>query len=186
MKASFIYLLLLILVSCNNEKFVDKRTNSQIKFISYVQKLRDSINSVNIDKAQRNLLLEKNIPAVKYIKDSLNLKIDNWQVKLIEKTDDYLYTGAVQLKLGIAFDPYDTRARAINQSIVLTAVIPPSDKSIIEAIKDLKIGDYLKVNGQFINKEGFIDIDSYSQYKFSKNVLDNPEFNASIKALEKL
>lgn len=187
MKASFIYLLLLILVSCNNETFVDQRADNQLNFISYVQTLRDSINAINLDKSKRNQLLEKNIPAVKsYIKDSLDLKIDNWQVKLIEKTDDYLYTGSVQLKLGIAFDPHDKRDRAITQSIVLNAVIPPSNKELIDKIKSLKIDDYLQINGQFADKNGFIDIDSYSQYKFSKNVLDNPEFNASIKALEKL
>lgn len=187
MKASYLSFLLLILVSCNKVKFVDQRPNTQIKFISYVQKLRDSINAVDKDKARRSMLLEQNIPAVKsYTKDSLDLKIDNWQVKLIEKTDDYLYTGSVQLKLAIAFDPYDTRARAVNQSIILNAVIPPSNKVVIEAIKELKINDYLKVEGQFADKDGFIDIDSYSDYKFSKNVLDNPEFNASINSLQKL
>jgi hypothetical protein len=34
----------------------------------------------------------------------------------------------------------------------------------------------MKISGNFIEKEGFIDIDSYSNYKFSKNVFDNPEF----------
>lgn len=187
MKTSYLTFLLFFLISCNTETFVDRRASSQLKFISYVQKLRDNINATGKDKALRTSLLENNIPAVKsYIKDSLNLKINNWQVRLLEKTEDYLYTGSIQLKLGIAFDPHDTRARAINQSIILNTVIPQSNKAVIEAIKGLKINDNLKINGQFVNKEGFIDIDSYSNYKFSKNVLDNPEFNASINSLEKL
>jgi large subunit ribosomal protein L20 len=43
-------------------------------------------------------------------------------------------------------------------------------------IQGLKVGDQMKISGNFIEKEGFIDIDSYSNYKFSKNVFDNPEF----------
>jgi hypothetical protein len=187
MKARYLFLILLIFSSCNKEKFEDKRPDNQVKFISYVRLLRDAVNATNMDKDLRNAALEKNIPAVKtYIKDSLNLSINTWQVKLIEKTDNYLYTGSVQLKLGIAFDPYDTRSRAINQSIILKTIIPAYDKAIIEAVKSLKVDEYLKINGNFIQKGDFIDIDSYSQYKFSKNVLDNPQFEAKITSIEKL
>jgi hypothetical protein len=187
MKTFTTTILVLFFFSCNQSPFEDKRAENQIKFISYVQEWRDSINKTTDNKILRNELLETSIPAVKsYIKDSLNLLIQSWQVKVIEKTEDYLYTGSVQLKLGIAFDPYDTRTRAINQSIILKTIIPASNIELIEVVKTVKPDEYLKINGQFIQKEGFIDIDSYSQYKFSKNVLDNPEFESTITKLEKL
>ena len=50
-------------------------------------------------------------------------------------------------------------------------------------IKGLKAGDQVKITGNFIEKEGFIDIDSYSDYKFSKNVFDNPEFKVLLKGI---
>ncbi|WP_395804996.1 hypothetical protein [Daejeonella sp.] len=187
MKTTITAIIALIFFSCNKPSFEDNRTEKQVKFISYVQEWRDSINKTTDNKIQRNKLLETSIPAVKsYIKDSLNLSIQTWQVKVINKTEDYLYTGSVQLKLGIAFDPYDTRSRAINQSIILKTIIPASDKAIIEAIKSLEVDEYLKINGNFIQKGDFIDIDSYSHYKFSKNVLDNPQFEAKITSIEKL
>jgi len=47
-------------------------------------------------------------------------------------------------------------------------------------IQGLKVGDQVKISGNFIEKEGFIDIDNYSDYKFSKNVFDNPEFKIEL------
>lgn len=187
MKTICLILTVLMFTSCNKEAFVDERPENQIKFISFVQELRDTVNASDTNKALRNSLLEKNVPAVKtFIKDTLNLSINAWQVKVIEKIEDYLYTGSVQVKLGIAFNPTDTRARAINQSIVLKAVITPANKSVFKKLKSLELNDYIKIDGQFVSKEGFIDIDSYSHYKFSKNILDNPEFNSTITSIEKL
>lgn len=187
MKTNLFLLLIVLFFSCNNETFEAKRPQSQIKFVSYVQNLRDSVNAVEQDKVLRNAVLEKNIPAVKvYIKDSLNLIIQDWQVRLIEKNENSSSTGSTQIKLAFAFNPEDESPQAINKSIVLRAKITTTDKSVFDVLKTLKINDYIKINGQFIEKEGFIDIDSYSKYKFSKNVLDNPEFNSDIKSIEKL
>lgn len=185
MKTSCFLFLLLILSSCNTEKFQDQRPQTQTKFISYFKVLRDAVNASDKNKILRNSLLEANIPAVKsYIKDTLNLSIKDWQVRLIEKTDNYLQSGNVQIKLSIAYDPYDESSSAINQSIILTAVIPASNKTVFDSINVLELNDYLKINGQFIEKGGFIDIDSYSNYKFSKNVLDNPEFKLLISEIK--
>jgi hypothetical protein len=51
-------------------------------------------------------------------------------------------------------------------------------------VKGLKIGTDVKISGFFIDKDGFIDIDSYSNYKFSKNVFDNPEFKIELESIE--
>lgn len=186
MKTFFIILSILTFTSCNNSTFIDKRTDKQIDFISYVKVLRDTINVSSENKTHRNTLMENSVPAVKsYIRDTLNLFIKSWQVKVIEKTEDYPYKGSILLKTGLAFDPYDTSSGTINQSIILKTIIPASDKAIIEIVKSLKINEYLKIDGQFVQKKGFIDIDSYSRYKFSKNVLDNPEFEVKITSIEK-
>jgi hypothetical protein len=186
MKTFFIILSIITFTSCNNSTFIDKRTDKQINFISYVKALRDTINVSSENKTDRNTLMENSVPAVKsYIRDTLKLVIKSWQVKVIEKTEDYPYKGSILLKTGLAFDPYDTSSGTINQSIILKTIIPASDKAIIEIVKSLKINDYLKIDGQFVQKKGFIDIDSYSHYKFSKNVLDNPEFEAKITSIEK-
>ncbi|HQS06696.1 MAG TPA: hypothetical protein PLT16_13810, partial [Daejeonella sp.] len=76
--------------------------------------------------------------------------------------------------------PLDSSNKSAQKSIVLSSMLETSKK---EMIQGLKVGDQVKISGNFIEKEGFIDIDSYSDYKFSKNVFDNPEFKVILKGI---
>jgi hypothetical protein len=82
--------------------------------------------------------------------------------------------------VGILVDPTNKSAQ---KSIVLSSIVDYSGKALIQG---LKAGDEVKISGIFIEKKGFIDIDNYSDYKFSKNVFDNPEFKTKLLKIEKL
>lgn len=178
---------ILTLASCQEKAFEDKRPSDQIRFVNFTKQLRDTVNASESDKVMRNALLENGIPALKiYVKDTLSLAFNAWQAKVLNKTENYPNAGSVELKLGIAFDPADMTEKSKTQSIVFSSIIQQSNPALIQAIKPIQIGEFVKVRGEFIEKKGFIDIDSYSRYKFSKNIFDNPEFKTKLSAIEKL
>ncbi|HEY1060046.1 MAG TPA: hypothetical protein VGE44_00070 [Daejeonella sp.] len=140
----------------------------QIKFVNYVKFIRDAVNSSDENKANRSAQLDNGVLLTKaYVKDSLSLKFESWQATLVEIIEK---PGAIEVNFSIPLDPSNKSAQ---KSIILSSMLEISKKDMI---KGLKAGDQVKITGNFIEKEGFIDIDSYSDYKFSKNVFDNPEF----------
>ena len=92
-------------------------------------------------------------------------------VEVIEKPT------SIEVNFSIPLDPSNKSAE---KSIILSSMLEINKK---EMIKGLKAGDQVKISGNFIEKDGFIDIDSYSDYKFSKNVFDNPEFKVIFKGI---
>lgn len=159
--------ILLLLASCGQNTEVQGSAD-QIKFVNYVKFIRDAINSSDDDKANRSVQLDNGVLLTKaYVKDSLSLKFESWQATLVEIIEK---PGAIEVNFSIPLDPSNKSAQ---KSIILSSMLEISKKDMI---KGLKAGDQVKITGNFIEKEGFIDIDSYSDYKFSKNVFDNPEF----------
>jgi hypothetical protein len=100
------------------------------------------------------------------VKDSLSLKFDSWQATLVEIIEK---PTATEVNFSI---PLDASNKSSQKSIILSSLLDVSKKDMIQG---LTVGDQMKISGNFIEKEGFIDIDSYSNYKFSKNEFDNPE-----------
>jgi len=187
MRILTIVLAILSLSSCQEKSFEDRRPSDQIRFVNFVKELRDTVNSSESNKVMRNALLENGIPTLKlYVKDTLRLTFKAWQAKVLDITENYANTGSIELKLGLGFDPADSSEKSKNQSIVFSSIIQQSDLAIIETIKPIQIGEFVQIRGEFIEKKGFIDIDSYSRYKFSKNIFDNPEFKTRLKAIEKI
>ena len=175
-----------LLFSCGEKVLVSNRPAEQIKFVNLIQSLRDQVKAAEKDKAQRSMLLERGVPYVKqFIKDSLQLKFNAWEARVLDIKENYPHQGSTELKLGIAYDPSAILEKLRYQSIVLNYQ-NQADSEVSKLLKEFKTGDYVKINGEFIEKEGFIDIDSYSSYKFSKNIFDNPEFKVKISAAEKL
>jgi len=168
--------ILFILASCGQNTELQGPAD-QIRFVNYVKAIRDSVNASEQDKANRSILLDKGVISTKaYVKDSLALKFNSWQVTLVEIIEK---PASIEINFSIPLDPSNKSAQ---KSIILSSML---DKSKQEIIQGLKVGDQVKISGNFIEKDGFIDIDSYSNYKFSKNVFDNPEFKVEIKAVEK-
>ena len=157
--------ILFLLVSCGqNTEQPDPK--DQINFVNYVKFIRNAVNSS--DEANRSVQLNNGILLTKtYVKDSLSLKFDSWQAKLIEIIEKPTYT---EVNFSI---PLDSSNKSAEKSIVLSTILYKNKKAMVQG---LKIGADVKISGIFIDKDGFIDIDSYSNYKFSKNVFDNPEF----------
>lgn len=159
--------ILFLLASCGQNAEVEGPAD-QIKFVKYVKFIRDAVNSSDEDKANRSVQLDNGVLLTKaYVKDSLSLKFDSWQATLVEVIEK---PTSIEVNFSIPLDPSNKSAE---KSIILSSMLEINKK---EMIKGLKAGDQVKISGNFIEKEGFIDIDSYSDYKFSKNVFDNPEF----------
>jgi hypothetical protein len=178
MKSSIVICLLIILSSCGQNAGENTGPNEQIKFVKYVKALRDTVNNSEQNKSLRGILLENGISATKiYVKDSLQLKFNSWQAKVLEIIDRQT---SKEVNIGLTLDPTNKSAQ---KSIVFSSLLDQSGEKILEGIK---AGDQVKISGSFIEKKGFIDIDNYSDYKFSKNVFDNPEFKTKLTTLEKL
>ncbi|HQT23702.1 MAG: hypothetical protein B7X86_05705 [Sphingobacteriales bacterium 17-39-43] len=166
--------ILLLFASCG-QNAEQKGPADQIKFVNYVKFIRDAVNSSNEDKANRSVQLDNGVLLTKtYVKDSLSLKFDSWQATLAEVIEK---PTSIEVNFSI---PLDSSNKSAQKSIVLSSMLETSKK---EMIQGLKVGDQVKISGNFIEKEGFIDIDSYSDYKFSKNVFDNPEFKVILKGI---
>lgn len=167
--------MLLLLASCGqNAELLGP--DDQIRFVNYVKTIRDAVNTSGEDKAKRSILLDNGVISTKaYVKDSLSLKFDLWQVNLVEIIEKPAF---LEVNFSIPLDPSN---KSFQKSIVLSSML---DKSKKDMIKGLKVGDQIKISGNFIEKEGFIDIDNFSNYKFSKNVFDNPEFKIQLRGIE--
>jgi hypothetical protein len=165
MRNFIIAVMLLILASCGQKKEV-LGPAEQTRFVNYVKFIRNAVNSS--DEANRSVQLNNGILLTKaYVKDSLSLKFDSWQATLVEIIEKPTST---EVNFSI---PLDSSNKSAEKSIILSALLYKDKKDLVQG---LKIGNDVKISGKFIDKEGFIDIDSYSNYKFSKNVFDNPEF----------
>lgn len=181
MKNLIIALIILGFSSCGSKSSEDKRPAEQKSFINYIRDIRDKVNAAGEDKTLRGSLLDQGVADAKlYVKDSLKLKFSNWQATVIEKKQNSRNPLITDLKLLIIMDQENQSAE---KSIVLNG--SAADQQLSNALKELKPGDQIIISGDFIEKNGFIDIDSYSRYKFSKNVFDNPEFKAIFTAAEK-
>ena len=168
--------MLFILASCGQNAEVQGPAD-QIRFVNYVKSIRDAVNASEQDKANRSILLDNGVISTKaYVKDSLQLKYNSWEASLVEVIEK---PASIEVNFSI---PLDSSNKSEQKSIILSSML---DKSKQEIIQGLKVGDEVKISGNFIEKEGFIDIDSYSNYKFSKNVFDNPEFKVEIRGVEK-
>ena len=175
MKNFLIAGILFLLASCG-QNAEQQGPADQIRFVNYVKSIRDAVNASEQDKANRSILLDNGVISTKaYVKDSLSLKFDSWQVTLVEIIEK---PASLEVNFSIPLDPSNKSAQ---KSIILSSML---DKSKQEMIQGLNAGDQVKISGNFIEKEGFIDIDSYSDYKFSKNVFDNPEFKIELGSIE--
>lgn len=181
MKNLIIAILILGLASCGQKVVEDKRPAEQISLINFIRDIRDKVNAAGEDKALRGAILDQGVANTKaYVKDSLNLKFNKWQAKLVEIKQNMRNPAITDLVLVMNIDQEN---QSTEKSIVLRA--SAADEQLSRSLKDLKAGDQLIISGDFIEKNGFIDIDSYSRYKFSKNVFDNPEFKTTIRIAEK-
>jgi len=172
---NFIIAGILFLVASCGQNTEQQGPADQIKFVNYVKFIRDAVNSSDEDKANRSVQLDNGVLLTKaYVKDSLSLKFDSWQVTLVE-----IIEKPTSLEVNFSI-PMDASNKSAQKSIILSSLLEISKK---EMIKGLKAGDQVNISGNFIEKEGFIDIDSYSDYKFSKNVFDNPEFKVTLKGI---
>lgn len=168
--------ILFVLASCGQNATL-QGPDEQLRFVHYVKSIRDAVNASEQDKANRSILLDNGVISTKaFVKDSLQLKFNSWQGILVEIIDK---PAILEVNFSILLDPSNKSAQ---KSIILSSML---DKSKQEMIQGLKAGDQVKISGNFIEKEGFIDIDSYSNYKFSKNVFDNPEFKVELGGIGK-
>jgi hypothetical protein len=164
---------LFLLASCR-QNTEQQGPKIQINFVNYVKFIRNAVNSS--DEANRSVQLNNGILLTKtYVKDSLSLKFDSWQAKLVEIIEKPTY---IEVNFSI---PLDSSNKSAEKSIVLSTLLYKNKKAMVNG---LKIGTDVKISGFFIDKDGFIDIDSYSNYKFSKNVFDNPEFKIELESIE--
>ena len=181
MKNLIIALIILGFSSCGSRSAEDKRPAEQINFVNHIREIRDKVNTAGEDKNLRGSLLDQGVADAKlYVKDSLGLKFTKWQTKVIEKKQNLRNPTLTDLKLLIIMDQENQSAE---KSIVFNGTA--GDEQLSNALKDVNVGDHIIISGDFIEKNGFIDIDSYSRYKFSKNVFDNPEFKSIFTAAEK-
>lgn len=187
MRIIIIVLVIFGLSSCGEKAIENKRPADQVRFVGFVKELRNTVNAAESNKALRSILLDKGVTDIKaYIKDSLALRFNAWQARVLEISDNSQNSAAADVKFGLAMDPADRNDRSGSKLIVLSCPVNPADEGLLKIMKQLKTGDQVVISGEFIEKKGFIDIDSYSRYKFSKNVFDNPEFKSKITKVEKL
>jgi hypothetical protein len=165
--------ILFILASCG-QNAEQQGSADQIKFVNYVKFIRDAVNSS--DESNRSVQLNNGVLLTKaYVKDSLSLKFDSWHTTLVEINEKPTST---EVNFSI---PLDSSNKSAQKAIILSALLYKNKKELTDK---LKVGDNVIISGNFIEKEGFIDIDSYSNYKFSKNVFDNPEFKIELVSIE--
>ena len=143
--------ILFILASCGQNAELQGPAD-QIRFVNYVQSIRDAVNASEQDKANRSILLDNGVISTKaYVKDSLQLKFNSWVASLVEIIEK---PASIEVNFSI---PLDSSNKSAQKSIILSSML---DKSKQEMIQGLKVGDEVKISGNFIEKEGFIDIDS--------------------------
>lgn len=175
MKNFIISGIILLLASCGQHVELQGPAD-QMRFVNYVKSIRDAVNASEKDKGNRSILLDNGVISTKaYMKDSLSLKFDSWHATLVEIIEK---PASIEINLSIQLDPSNKSAQ---KSIILSSMLEISKKKMIQG---LKVGDQVKISGNFIEKKGFIDIDNYSDYKFSKNVFDNPEFKIELLSSE--
>ena len=175
MKNFIISGIILLLASCGQNAELQGPAD-QMRFVNYVKSIRDAVNASEKDKGIRSILLDNGVISTKaYVKDSLSLKFDSWHATLVEIIEK---PASIEINLSIPLDPSNKSAQ---KSIILSSMLQISKNKMIQG---LKVRDQVKISGNFIEKEGFIDIDNYSDYKFSKNVFDNPEFKIELLSIE--
>ena len=175
MKNFIISGIILLLASCGQNTELQGPAD-QMRFVNYVKSIRDAVNTSEKDKGNRSIQLNNGVLLTKaYVKDTLSLKFDSWHATLVEIIEK---PASIEINLSIPLDPSNKSAQ---KSIILSGMLQISKNKMIQG---LKVGDQVKISGNFIEKEGFIDIDNYSDYKFSKNVFDNPEFKIELLSIE--
>ncbi len=184
MKGCILFFCFSILIACQQRSDSNVRPPAQSKFTDVVKTIRDHIDQVEDEQIKRQIL-RKGVDSVKqYIQDTLALKFDSWQARVLDVKDNYDYSDQIDLRLGINIDSTRMTEKSRYESVVLRDIILKPSSPLTPIILKLKIGDIVRISGTFISKNGNIDIGSYNEYKISKNLFSNPQFRVELINIE--
>ncbi|WP_026898234.1 hypothetical protein [Daejeonella oryzae] len=181
-----ILLLVYSLAGCKEKEYVDNRPAEQVRFIHTVRDYRDSVNAAEKNDVIRQQLLEKGVLVVKsHIQDSLQLKFNSWEARVLDIGPDPTAPEYIIASFGMNLDSGNLTEKTRYQSLVFTSRTAESD-TVYAKIKSLEVGDIIRMDGNFSTLQKTINIDSYNNLSKSKNVLDNPEFRVEMAQVKKL
>lgn len=185
MRNIIIILVIFSMTGCIKEEYIDKRPADQIRFISIARQWRDTVNAVGTNDALRQQLLEKGVNTIKaHILDSLQLHFQSWEARVMDMGPDPTDPDYTIASFGMNLEGGPPNEKSRYHSVVFTSrTSKPEPTDVI--IKALKIGDLIRINGNFKTLLRTINIDSYNDLSKTKNVLDNPEFMVEVSKVEK-
>lgn len=184
MKRSILFLAFIALFACRERSGSGIRPISQSNFTEAVKTIRDDIDHAPDEQVKRQIL-SRGVDSIKqYIRDTLSLKFASWEARVLEVSDNYDYSDQIDIRFGINIDSIPMSEKTRYRSVVLRDIIRKSGSQTAPLALKLRTGDIVKISGNFISKNGNIDIGSYNEYKISKNLFANPQFRVEVTTIE--
>ena len=179
-----LYIILSVtLLSCNNEPRTDVRAADQRSFVRVVKEVRDQAASVPLTDPNRPVMIDVAVKRVKaYIVDSLKSQFTGWDVRVLDNTKTDPNGTEVRITFGTSIDDYNLEETARYKSVVFNKWLSDAQPPLRDKLKELKVGDHVKITGSFVLRDKRIDIDPYNEKEFkqSKNIFSNPEFRVEV------
>jgi hypothetical protein len=175
--------MLVLSLSCKNQTSTDTRPADQRSFLGVVKGLKDQAASVPFNDPNRPIILDDGVKLLKrYITDSLKLKFDKWDARVLDNKMTDPNEGDHQITFGISIDNFDLKETSRYKSVVFRESLSGVQAPLRDELKQLKVGDHVKISGTFVTRDKKIDIDPYSlkEFRVSKNIFLNPEFRTDI------
>ncbi len=185
-KNFFVPILVVCLLSCNNEQRTDTRPADQQSFIAIVKGLKDQAEKIPLTDGNRPVVIDNGVKRLKqYITDTLNSQFDSWDVRVLDNKMTDPNGGDTRITFGMSIDNFDLEETSRFRSIIFRESISNVQPPLREKLQKLKVGDHVKISGSFVTRDKKIDVDPYNvkEFNISKNIFSNPEFRTDISEL---
>jgi hypothetical protein len=182
-KGLFVVLILALCLSCKQQNPTDTRPPQQRAFAGVVKTLKDQAERIPFADANRPVILDDGVNRLKsYITDTLNLKFDNWDARVLDNKMTDPDGSDHHIAFGISIDDFNLDETSRFKSVVFRESVNNVQPPLRDKLKQLKVGDHVKISGSFVTRDKKINIDPYNlkEFRVSKNIFLNPQFRTDI------
>ncbi len=182
LKAIFV-LALFSLFSCKEKNAIDSRPKDQQSFIRIVKAERAQVQRLPLTDPNRPVIIDDGVKRIKiYIADTLQSKFDGWDVRVLDNSKTDPNGTEVKITFGMSIDDFNLEETGRFKSIVFRQSLSDAQPPLNEKLKELNVGNHVKITGSFVTRDKRIDVDPYNEkeFKLSKNIFANPEFRVDI------
>lgn len=165
---------LIFFYSCQEKNINDTRIMSQRRFIDVINNAESKI-SESKNEIVRDENLDAQIEAVsKFAKDSLKGEFENWDAVIESINNEPHGLTGVSIDIYMNKNINDTSQYPVYSSVVFSSYINKEDKEIINTLKNMSVGEKIKISGRFDFKDNLLEMSSYGS-GLSGNVFENPK-----------